>query len=282
MNLIDNFLRKLSSQRIQIGEMLIENITIYEKPCEFQNYAFSLIDSQKKYFGDILLSKRLITEFSQKLLKERNILILPEFIDSCAIIFAADILNKIEDIYEIHLEITNKVDITEPDLTQFLLSIRYGRILTPIILIVPTREIIKIAIEKNLDFEEDIEFPVCLLGEQYLPLHIIGRLNINDRIKIPSQMTINISEDNILNNKIRFYEEEIMQKEGLSLEELTLPVTIKIEIGQIKISKLREMVNEIEKEKLLEGKKCKIFLSNTLIAEGEINDKHIKISKISI
>jgi len=280
MSFIENIIKKVQQDRIAIGDFSIDNISIVQNPFEFEHYIFSL-SLNGETFGNILLSKRLVIAFAQNLLKEKNILILPDFIEASSIILLTDILNFVEDKYGLHLEISSSSNRDLEQATDLMIAIRYKNIVSPVLLQISAQQIFQLAYSRNIQIEDETEFDMTFKSEQYIPANIIGRLSIDDKIRLPSELGVYINSQIYLNNIIIFKEED-MEREIQEVSEIRLPVVFQIRLGGMTFNKIKELLTSNNLLDHLNNRECRIILGNSVIANGEVNENKVRITKIFI
>lgn len=282
MSIVDSLIQKFFKSSISFGDFQIINISRLTKPIEFENYSLTLIDENGNYFGNSLISKRLITAYAQDLLLKKNILLIPDFVDAAAIMLLSDILNKIDEKYKICLEISPLQPPEDLLTTDLLLGVKYKKIFSPLILKIDTEQIFQIMLKNDIQIEDNVECLVSINGTRHLPLCIIGALKENGLIKLPVENVVIINDYYRLSKFNLSIEEEKMEENILSIDELRLPVTIRIELGNLRYVDIKEFLKGDDKIKLLQNRQCKIFLGNSLIATGEIYENQVRVTKVFI
>jgi hypothetical protein len=280
MSFIESILKKIRQDRLTFGDFSIDNITVTKDPFEFEHYAFAL-SLNKKSLGKVLLSKRLITSFAQNILREKNIVVLPDFIEASSIIILTEMLNCIEERYGICLEINHPDNQELNQTTDIMIAMRYKNIVSPVLLQISTDQIFSIACDKNIDIEDETEFDITLSNEQNISADIIGRLSIDDVIQLPSKLSVYLNSQ-IYIKDIQLYQEEDMEKEIHEIKEMKFPVVFQIRLGGMTFNKIRELLTSNNLFEYLNNKECRILLGNSIIANGEVNENKVRITKIFI
>ncbi|MGC9043849.1 MAG: hypothetical protein ACP5KG_08335 [Myxococcota bacterium] len=282
MNVVDTLIKRLLEKNISFGEFQLLNISPLKESVEFENYTLNLIDEDGGFFGEVLLSKRLITAYAQDLLMKKNILLLPEFVEASSIILLSEILNKIDENFNIHLEISSDNTLAKVSTTDFLIGLKYKKVFSPLVLRVDTFSIFKLLLKRDIEIENIVEYSISIHGLRRLPLNIIGVLEEGAMMKLPCENVVVINDCLELSKFNLFVEEESMEEKILSIEDLRLPVSVRIEMGELNFSEIKGLLSSEKKIDLLQGKSCKLMLGNSLMAMGEVDETQIRITKTFI
>ncbi|MCX7944848.1 MAG: hypothetical protein N2746_10120 [Deltaproteobacteria bacterium] len=283
MKLLDTLTnRPIFSERLE-NDLEIKSLSFLKEPFEFESFNFTIVTREEGlFFADCLISKRLAIAYAQYILKRHNILLLPEFVEASSVLLLTDLLNRIEVECQIGLEISPSRVINQEPKTDLIAYVRFQRVLAPVVVRINTAMFYKLILMAGLDPHESFELNLIIRGQKSIPLKILGSLKEGDILQIPSRMEL------IANNSIRigdieiFLEEVKMEGEIVTtqFDELLFPVVFTSELGKFSLNEVKEILNQGKVSKILEGKEVRISIGNVVIAKGEIDENHVKISKI--
>ncbi|MEM3609618.1 MAG: hypothetical protein QW076_01770 [Candidatus Anstonellales archaeon] len=283
MNMIDLLYTKFKEQGECKSGFLIERILYQKEPFEFEGSTFKVVTrDDSTFFAEVKISKRLVLLYAQNLLQKRGILLLPELIETSSVIFLTEILNRIEEEYKIVLEISPFSDASCITTTDILVNVRYQNIVAPVLIKLNTIVLYKLILQSNYNPEEFTDFNVILKGEKNISLKLIGRLKVGDFIRVPSDFDVVMNGLSGIHKVKVYLKEETMENNVVKAEELPIPIVFKIELGSLTLSQIRDILYQDKISEILGGKECRVMIGNAIIATGDINENHIRISKVFI
>ncbi len=283
MKIPESIIRRFSdSDRFREDFDLI-NFKYHRESFEFEHSKFAVITRDEgRFFAQILISKRLILAYAQNLLQKKNILLLPDFVETSSVVLLTDILNRIEEEFNLGLEISHSADIADRPTTDFIAQIRYKKIFAPVIIRVNSEIFYRLIVNSGQNPEEFSDFEVTLLGEKYIPLETIGELGEKDILKMPPEFNLFVNKSIRIGSQWLYQKEETVNNSTIQPEQLSVPVTFSTELGNLSISQIREILNQNKVSEILNNKECKIIIGNTVVATGDIYENQVRIAKIFI
>ncbi|GEM_PF-3177680 len=270
----------LSDKSFSDFELLGFSLKKEEINSEFVSTEFTILNEDNNFFARIHISKRILVAFAQNLLKKNNILLLPEFVDTSSLILISEVLNELDEKYQIHLEISPvNLPVKNPS-TDILLKIKYQKVFAPVLIQIDTEQLLNLLFKKGISFEDLSEVNLSLSGERNLPLRIIGELEENAFLKIPDKLVFIIGNQFRVGEKEIFIEEEKMENSTSISDEIEIPVIFKINLGKIRLNDIKGLLTDEKITSTLNGKECRIIIGTTTIATGEFNENQVRITKI--